>query len=125
MKRLMPHFILLFLCASWICACQEDTPKGHLLTIQWEETSRRFRIQAGEALTLIPIVGYTDTQTTYEWSIEGETACKEAEYTFTTAVPGTYFILLRVSNAFGTAEDEVKITVSEKDPSQTTPELPP
>ena len=57
MKRFMPHFILLLLCASWICACQEDTPKGHLPTIQWEETSRRFRIQAGEALTLIPIVG--------------------------------------------------------------------
>ena len=125
MKRFITRLILLVLCASWTCACQEDTPKGHLPTIRWEETSRRFRIQAGEALTLIPIVGYTDTQTAYAWSIEGETVCKEAEYTFTTSIPGTYFILLRVSNAFGTTEDEVKITVSEKDPSQTTPELPP
>ena len=100
------------MCAFWLCACQEEHPEGPIPTIAWEETSGRFRIQTGEALTLVPVIGNTDEQTAYVWTMEGKTVCTMPEYTFISHNAGTFFIQLSVSNAFGTAKDEIKVTVS-------------
>lgn len=123
MKTLLP--LSLIMCAFWLCACQEEHPEGPIPTIAWEETSGRFRIQTGEALTLVPVIGNTDEQTAYVWTMEGKTVCTMPEYTFISHNAGTFFIQLSVSNAFGTAKDEIKVTVSEKATGQTTPEVPP
>lgn len=119
MKRLL-YLLPLFL----LCACGEDTPEGPLPTIEWEETSRRFRIQTDEALSLIPILGNTDERTTYDWRMDGQTVGRERDYTFCTSTAGTYFISLTVGNAFGKTTDEVKVTVSPRDTEQVTPDIP-
>ncbi len=118
MKRL--YYLLIVL----LCACGEDSPEGPLPTIEWEEVSRRFRIQTDEALSLIPILGNTDERTTYDWQMDGQTVGRERDYTFCTSTAGTYFISLTVSNAFGKTTDEVKVTVSPRNTEQIMPEIP-
>lgn len=122
MKRL--SYLFLILCASWLCACHEDAVKGPRPTIAWEEASRRFRVMTGESLMLIPIVENTDEHTSYVWTMEGETVCTQAQYTFTATKAGTYYIQLSVSNAFGTTKDEVKVTASALQETGNTPEIP-
>ena len=118
------HYRLIFLCCTWLCACQENVPEGPLPTIAWEETSGRFRIATGEALTLVPLIGNTDKQTTYTWTQADEIVCKDSIYTFCSPTAGTYFIALHVSNAFGTASDEIKITVNQRNEEADNPQLP-
>lgn len=80
-------------------------------TITWDEPSARFRIYTDETLTLVPVLGNTDSLTTYVWTMDGKVVSRESHYSFMSHETGEFFVHLAVSNRYGTAEDEAKITV--------------
>lgn len=140
MKRrliLLQPLQVLVVGAFLFAACSEETPSsptlpeqevedslGAVPTIAWDEPSARFRIYTDETLTLVPILTGTDSTSTYLWTRDGAVVSTESHYSFVSSAAGEYFIQLRVTNRYGSAEDEVKITVVEKEVTEL-PELPP
>ncbi len=86
-------------------------------------SSGRFRIEAGETLMLVPDILNTDETTTYQWSIDGRVVGSSDYLTFYRSEVGDYYVKLVVTNRYGQAEDEVKVTVVEKEVA-VLPEIP-
>ena len=76
-----------------------------------DEASARYRVNAGEELVIAPGYEHVTPATTYEWERSGEVVCREPAYTFCDSVEGEYFLMLRVANEYGKAEEELKVTV--------------
>lgn len=106
--------MLLFLTA---CSSDQDGEKRQELlpTITFPVASARYRMELGSELEIVPRYEHVDGSTTYEWSMNGAVIGTEASYTFVAATLGEYFIKVKVTNAYGTVEDELKITVIKVD----------
>ena len=137
-KLLRTRSVLCCLMVALFCAfsCSEGTPEtpqptpdegadtlGAPPTIAWDEPSARFRIYTDETLTLVPVLTGTDSASTYRWTMDGEVVSTESHYSFVSSTPGEFFVQLVVTNRFGSAQDEVKITVLEHE-VVSLPELP-
>lgn len=122
MKKL---FSLLFLLAMVAASCSdnENTDSGQPPVITWAEASARFRIYAGETLMLVPDIEGTDETTTYSWTMDGKVVSTDSHYSFLSNETGEFFIRLAVTNRYGSAEDEIKVTVNESENAEL-PELP-
>lgn len=112
--RIIPFLFLLFI-ASCSKESLPDENEGPLPQITWVMSSGRFTIETGETIQLVPDIENLDETSTYTWIFEDEVIGHEDYYTFTSDEPGEYFIKLIVTNQHGKAEDEVKITVLEKE----------
>lgn len=98
------------LAAVWLgMACRDE--RGESPVILLDEVSARYRVNAGEELVIAPEYEHVTPATTYEWEKGGETVCREPAYTFCDSVEGEYFLMLRVANEYGKAEEELKVTV--------------
>ena len=117
----------LFLFLLFIASCSKDSlpdvPDGPLPQITWVMSSGRFTIETGEAIQLVPDIENLDETSSYIWTFEGDTIGHDNYYTFTSDEPGIYYIQLTVNNRYGKVEDEVKITVVEKETVEL-PEIP-
>ena len=134
MKQALLHLLYLVLVACLMAACHDnlevpDTPEkptdtvGPRPTITWDEPSARFRIYTDETLTLVPVVGNTDSTTTYLWTMNDSVVSRESHYSFVSNEPGEFFVRLVVTNRYGSTEDEAKITVLQSENTQL-PEIP-
>jgi len=122
MKTLIP--LLLSLCLLWACSSDDSDIPAPLPTIEWDQASGRFKIFTGEALTLVPILGNLDDNSTIVWKTDGGTILATgSSYTFIREEAGTYYIRLLVTNCYGSTEDEIRITVSEPENTEI-PEVP-
>lgn len=130
--------ILCCMMVVWGCtlSCSKDSPAipsqgpgeeadtvGVPPTITWDEPSARFRIYTDETLTLVPVLSGTDSTSTYCWTMDGHVVSTEGHYSFVSSTPGEYFVQLVVTNRYGSAQDEAKITVLENQTAEL-PELP-
>ena len=120
-----PRLLLLgaLLAVVFFAACSSDEPSGPKPLITWSMSGARFRVMTGEVLSLVPDVENTDETTTYAWSIDGRLVGTADHYEFSSAEEGEFFIRLRVTNRFGEAEDEVKVTV-QKARQEAVPQAP-
>lgn len=109
-------YILLFLSFALI-SCHDDEPvAGDLPEITWAAmSSARFRIMEGETIMIVPDVKNTDETTAFSWTMDGEVVGTDDHYTFVGEATGEYYIQLCVTNRYGKAEDEIKVTVLEQD----------
>ncbi len=108
MKKLF-SLLLFVLC---LASCNDETDDANPLpVITWDEPSARFRIYKGETLMLVPVVKNTDETTTYLWSINGLTVSNSSSCTFSGTEVGEFYVKLVVTNRYGRAEDEAKVTV--------------
>lgn len=94
---------------SLLAACRDK--EGESPVIVLDEASARYRVNAGEELVIAPGYEHVTPATTYEWERSGEVVCREPAYTFCDSVEGEYFLMLRVANEYGKAEEELKVTV--------------
>lgn len=130
--------LFLFLAATCLLlACSSESPApaepgqttepvdsaSLLPVITWDEPSARFRIYTDETLMLVPDITGTDETTTYRWTMNDSVVSREDHFTFLSHDVGEFFVQLAVSNRFGTARDEAKITVLQNQ-NAVLPELP-
>ncbi len=110
-----------------VLSCNDDTkpprPVGEQPVITWAMSSGRFRMTAGETLMLVPDVLNIDSSTTYLWTIDGKVVGTADHLTFYRTMAGEYYVKLIVTNRYGQTEDEVKITVVERE-NEELPEIP-
>ena len=134
MKQAIFHLFYLVFVACLMAACHDDIAApdppedpidsiGPLPTIVWDEASARFRIYTDETLTLVPIVGNTDSTSTFLWTMNDSVVSRESHYSFLSTEPGEFFVRRVVTNLNGSAEDEAKITVLQSENTQL-PEIP-
>ena len=119
---------LLLLLTVFIASCSKDPlpdegGDGPLPQITWVMSSGRFTIEAGETIQLVPDIDNLDETSSYVWTIEDKVVGHDNYYTFTSNEPGVYYVKLTVSNRYGKVDDEVKITVVEKEVVEY-PEIP-
>ena len=110
--------VLCLMALLLLTACSNDDEgkqEGLLPTIAFPVASARYRMELGSELEIIPRCEYVDAKTTYEWTMDGHVISTKASYTFVAETLGEYYITLKVTNAYGTTEDELKITVIEVD----------
>ena len=101
-----------------LTACSDNDGRdenGLPPTIAFPVASARYRMEQGSELEIVPLCEYVDEKTTYEWSMDGHVIGTGASYIFVAETLGEYYITLKVTNAFGTTEDELKITVIKVD----------
>jgi hypothetical protein len=116
MKRNSVVFLMAVLLMLTACSDNDGGEKnGPLPTIAFPVASARYRMELGSELEIVPRCENVDGQTTYEWSMGGKVIGTSASYTFVAETLGEYYITLKVTNAYGTTEDELKITVIEVD----------
>ena len=115
--------VLLLLILFCLPSCNDEPVEGPLPVITWAMSSGRFRIMTGETLMLVPDVENTDETTTYMWKVDGRPVSTSSALTFYRSTAGEYFIQFIVTNRFGQAEDEVKVTVIDQQ-HDIKPEIP-
>lgn len=122
MKRFL-RFLIYMLALLPIACSDKNDDGGPVPVITWAETSARFRVYVDEALMLVPDIEGTDETTTYTWTIDGAVVSTSDSFTFLSHETGEFFVHIVVTNRFGSAEDEVKVTVLESQNAEL-PELP-
>ena len=109
MKRNSVVFLMAVLLMLTACSDNDGGEKnGPLPTIAFPVASARYRMELGSELEIVPRCENVDGQTTYEWSMGGKVIGTSASYTFVAETLGEYYITLKVTNAYGTTEDELK-----------------
>lgn len=114
----MARILLLLAVSLCMVSCssgEEDDPvsEGVPPTITFSVASARYRMEVGSELLFEPTYEHVDEHTTYRWTMDGNVVGTDAAYNFKAEAVGEYYIQLRVTNAYGSAEDELKITVIE------------
>jgi len=115
MRKQTTIILLACITALVISACSDNEQvSGPIPEITWKMTAARFTVYQREVLSIVPDVLYTDETTTWSWQMNGEVISQEDHCTFQSEEKGEYYIQLRVTNRYGEANDEVKVTVLEK-----------
>lgn len=116
MKKYGVLYLMMLLLLLTACSDNDgDTQQGLLPTITFPVASARYRMELGSELEIVPKCEHVDEHSTYEWSMDGTVIGTGASYTFVAETLGEYYIKVKVTNAYGTTEDELKITVIEVD----------
>ncbi len=124
MKRLfLPILSLFVLCLLASCSDDEPYTKGLLPVITWDVASGRYQVYTDEALTIVPTLLNTDETTSTIWTIDGTIVSTRDYYTFVRQEAGEYYVTLRVTNRYGNTEDEIKVTVFERENTEI-PDVP-
>lgn len=105
----------LFIILLFLFGCRTEIVNGPKPVISWEMSGVRFSVFTDEVLTIVPNVAHTDETTTYQWFQNEELVGTDDHYTFCSENKGVFYIRIKVTNRFGFDEDEVKVTVEEKE----------
>ena len=94
-------------------ACDNNDSKGAAEppVINLDVESARYKVKAGRDLVIAPAYLNVDEQTTYTWKLDNQVVGNEPTYTFNQSVVGEYFLTLSVTNSYGSAQEELKVTV--------------
>lgn len=108
MKHIHILFLFTALLGLWSCA-DDDGPAPEIV---WDEPSRRYALTEGEEITIVPTVHNAGLFADFYWYKDGAEVSRERFLIFRADKVGQYFIRLVVKNAFGKAQDEIRITVT-------------
>ena len=114
----MKHIILLLFVLFALVSCvkeEEDSPLLSAPVITLKEESPIYKTKIGREITIAPIYENTDSETTFNWTIDGKSICTTSTLTFSADEAGRYFILISATNAGGTTEKEIRIDVFQLD----------
>ena len=124
--RRLPIFVLIIVSLFGASGCNEGAKEG-LPPVVSLSGDRIFRIGLGESLTLSPSFAYLTDQTRIRWILHDAVVGTENQYTFSSPLPGVFYLTVEVSTEWGTDFLEVRIDVYDKTPAppDTIPALPP
>lgn len=74
-----------------------------------------FYLLPGQQQTFNPEVGGSE-DISYLWSVDGSSAANTSSFSFSSEITGEYTIKLKVSNVYGEASEDIKVTVTEQLP---------
>ena len=114
----MKHIILFLFVLLALISCvkeEEDSPLLSAPVITLKEESPIYKTKIGREITIAPIYENTDSETTFNWTIDGKSICTTSTLTFSADEAGRYFILISATNAGGTTEKEIRIDVFQLD----------
>lgn len=107
-----------FLCLALIVlslgACNQDevitgTPKP-IITL--DDPDGVYSVKTGKTLTISPAVEHAE-DAVYSWHLDGTPSGSGPTFTYLAGQAGTYYLVFRVTNAGGSAEEELRIDVSD------------
>lgn len=114
----MKHIILYLFALLTLISCAGEEEKSSPLSapvINLKEESPIYKTKIGREITITPIYENVDSETAYNWTIDGKSICSASTLTFSTEETGRYYILISATNAGGTAEKEIRIDVFQLD----------
>ena len=114
----MKHIILFLFVLLALISCvkeEEDSPLLSAPVITLKEESPIYKTKIGREITIAPVYENTDSETTFNWTIDGKSICTTSTLTFSADEAGRYFILISATNAGGTTEKEIRIDVFQLD----------
>ena len=114
----MKHIILFLFVLFALVSCvkeEEDSPLLSAPVITLKEESPIYKTKIGREITIAPVYENTDSETTFNWTIDGKSICTTSTLTFSADEAGRYFILISATNAGGTTEKEIRIDVFQLD----------
>lgn len=79
--------------------------------ISLDEESGRYKVKQGRDLVIAPEYENVGENATYSWKLDKKIVSRDPQYTFNQWDPGEYFLQLNVINDYGSASEEVKVTV--------------
>ncbi|MDR0509759.1 MAG: cell surface protein [Rikenellaceae bacterium] len=104
-------YLWIVLCgATLMASCRGDKPAPAPPAISFENGGPVFRARQGATLVITPTVANGDGAT-YVWSSGGEVIGREPSLAFRSDEEGSVYVSLRVSNAGGADEAEIRIDV--------------
>ena len=106
-KKYTAIYFLMFLFLLAGCSPEEEVvvPVPEISGIESEYT-----VLQGDELEFSPVVTNGD-DASYRWTVDGKEVANGAEYTFNALRPGSYEIILMVTNLGGTTEKKISIKV--------------
>lgn len=114
----MKHITLLLLTLLICISCAEEEEKSPLPAapvITLKEEVPIYKTKIGREITIAPIYENTDSETAFNWTIDGKSICTASTLTFSADEAGRYYILISATNAGGTTEKEIRIDVFQLD----------
>ena len=114
----MKHITLLLLALLTFISCAEEEEKSPLPAapvITLKEEVPIYKTKIGREITIAPIYENTDSETAFNWTIDGKSICTASTLTFSADEAGRYYILISATNAGGTTEKEIRIDVFQLD----------
>lgn len=109
-KQLAPFFLCLLLFVSCnkdelVTADSEQAP-----IIELDSENGIYSVKTGRELTISPSYKYADNAL-FAWTIDGKLVSTEPTLIYSWDKPGDVYVTLRVDNANGYAEEELKVEV--------------
>ena len=104
----MKHIILFLFVLLALISCvkeEEDSPLLSAPVITLKEESPIYKTKIGREITIAPVYENTDSETTFNWTIDGKSICTTSTLTFSADEAGRYFILISATNAGGRSEE--------------------
>ena len=81
----MKHIILLLFVLFALVSCvkeEEDSPLLSAPVITLKEESPIYKTKIGREITIAPVYENTDSETTFNWTIDGKSICTASTLTF-------------------------------------------
>lgn len=114
----MRKLLLLFGIMVAACSCGNDHDENRddqmIPKITLDSETGIYTVKTGRELTISPSYEYVNNAL-FVWSIDGKIVGREKQLTYKAENTGEVFVLLSVSNANGTAEEELRIDIVEKE----------
>lgn len=109
-KYLVPFFLCILLLAS----CNKDdlvtADSKQVPVIELDSENGIYSVKTGRELTISPSYKYADNAL-FAWTIDGKLVSTEPTLNYSWDNPGDVYVTLRVDNANGYAEEELKVEV--------------
>ncbi|MBR1520027.1 MAG: DUF4465 domain-containing protein [Bacteroidaceae bacterium] len=110
-KYLLACAVLVVGMVMFSSCSDDDDMKEPVIAFNVSEES--LTVEEGTEVTIAPTYTYVDTNTTYEWTVNGVVASTTPTLVYTPATAGEYVIVLKVTNAAGTTTKQLTLVVSE------------
>lgn len=91
----------------------DTTAEGPLPVVKFDVPNARYRAMVGIPITIVSMSENLDATTTYRWTQDGRVLGTADTLSYTATTVGDTYIQLTVTNAYGSATDELKVTATE------------
>lgn len=114
----MKKLLLLFGVLAFVTSCSDDNDESGkeqpAPQITLDSETAIYTVKTGRDLTIQPSYEHAD-EALFVWSIDGKIVSREPQLTYHSEKTGEVFVLLSVSNQSGTAKEELRIDVVERE----------
>lgn len=109
-KHLLIYVLFLF---AFLSACSDSSDED-VLAPAISGLEDKYTVLEGDALDLKPVIT-NGNPVNYRWLLDGQEVANTLNYTFKERVAGSYKLVLNVTNAGGSVQKEIEITVVKRD----------